>query len=311
MDINELAEEGRNFLDNGKAREALEVFMELNDKSPENADVLQKIGHCFKMLEDDESAAAYYEKSLALDPDNFETLFNCGECYLYTGRYEDSITVFEQVAEMAKQKGGDVGVIARQRIADANSHISNREGGDYMKLGKLQEALGCFQRAVEYNPLDKRNYANIGVIFLKQNNLDSAVQWMQKALDVDPEYVRGYYNLGSIYLNMGLLKNAIDLFEKAIEIEPDGRDSADIKNNLGVARERLDEFNKELFDILIGKIIPVSAERVSQLVGGITGRKIISTDIIIINSGKYKFNSFTEGGLISIEEKDGSISIKE
>lgn len=180
-----------------------------------------------------------------------------------------------------------------------------------MKEGLFDEAYKMFENAIELFPSDKRNYVNIGVIYLKKGEPENATEWMEKALEIDPDYVRGYYNLGTIYLNLGKDKKAISTFEKALEIEPEGRDSADIQTNLNVAKERFETSETEILSYLKNEKIEINNENILVLSNSVVEEKINSIDFIISKSGKMKIIAYSENGNFEITENKGKVGIKE
>jgi tetratricopeptide (TPR) repeat protein len=73
---------------------------------------------------------------------------------------------------------------------------------------------------------------NLGVEFSKLGKLDDAVTSFHKALALKPDYAKAHYNLGLTLQNLGKLDEAVASYRKAIVIKPD---YAEAHNNLGVA----------------------------------------------------------------------------
>lgn len=77
----ELIEQGNEFYLNGNFNKALDCYFKHLFKNEPSAELFMKIGHCNKMMNDNENAIEYYIKSLELEPENLESLFNCAEAY--------------------------------------------------------------------------------------------------------------------------------------------------------------------------------------------------------------------------------------
>jgi tetratricopeptide (TPR) repeat protein len=285
---NELIHKADEAYKNGEIEKALNLYFDFLFANQPTAELFMKIGHCNKVMGDDENALEYYEKSLELESENYETLFNYSEALMYVGRYDDAMDSITKLIQITENTGFEINELAKSKKNQIESQKHNYQGGLLMKEQRFDEAKEEFLIAIDLYPGDKRNYANIGVIYLKHDDTDSAIIWMRKAIEVDQYYVRGYYNLGTILMKKALFKQAIDIFTKALEIEPDGRDSEDIRRNLSVAEENLNIPKTEIINILSGKLPQISNDYIVELSNSIFSENILSADFIISKNGKYK-----------------------
>jgi tetratricopeptide (TPR) repeat protein len=306
---NEKMLQGDTLFEEGKTKDALDCYFDVLFKSEPNAEVFMKIGHCNKVMGDDENALEYYQKSLDLDPENLECLFNAGESHINLNHQEEGIELMEKVIELAAKTGGNIGKIALQKKQLAQGVLKNRLGGALLKEGDLEGAHEAFLEAIELYPQDQRNYANIGVIYLKQGDTEQGIEWFTKAIEVNPDYVRGYFNLGTLMIQMGRYQQAANLFSKALEIEPDGRDSEDLRTNLGVAEENKAAYMEELISILSGSQISMNQERITELINGIVEETITSADIVFLDNGKMKCIAYGANKNYEVLFNDASQSV--
>ncbi len=276
------------FYARGEIDAALAKYYDVLVQVEPDAALYRKIAHCNKILGEFENARDYYEKSLELDADNFETLFNYAETLAESGEHEEAIEAFDRVSQLAAATGGDIGAIAESRRKKSASVLLNRAGGALLKHGDLDGAYENFIRAIELDPDDRRNYLNIGVIFINRGDLPAAIEWMQKALEVDPGYIRGYFNLGTLHLKAGHFRRAIDVFNRALHIEPGHPDCDDIVTNLYKAQDQLELAEEELLACLRGDQAKVDLGELCNLANAVFADQIEAVDVAITQTGAYR-----------------------
>ena len=117
-------------------------------------------------------------------------------------------------------------------------------------LGKLDEAIEAYNKALSIKPDFTEAYNNMGLALKEQGKLDEAIGAYNKALSIKPDNAEAYYNMGNALKNQGKLDEAVEAYNKALSIKPD---YAKAHNNLGVTLKeqgKLDEaigaYNKAL-----------------------------------------------------------------
>lgn len=70
-------------------QKALRVFQELAYENPTESRVFNNLGNAYKFLDDYEKASNYYKKSIELDKNNKEALWNLSYCSLYNFNFID------------------------------------------------------------------------------------------------------------------------------------------------------------------------------------------------------------------------------
>jgi superkiller protein 3 len=109
----------------------------------------------------------------------------------------------------------------------------NNVGAEFLKQGKLAEALAEFRQAVTADPTYAAAWRNLGFALDKAGQLDEAVTAYQKAVALEPE-VNAYNNLGVLYDKKERYADAIQEFEKALKLSPG---NATVQKNLEQARQ--------------------------------------------------------------------------
>jgi tetratricopeptide (TPR) repeat protein len=117
--------------------------------------------------------------------------------------------------------------------AELVSEVERVAGGnDLFGLGRFDEALAWYEKALEVEPRNAATYFEIGRYhFMVSGKLDQAVVWLRKSISVDPDssmfFVGPYYVpawLAWIYLDLGDLDRAEHWIEQSLELAPESFD---------------------------------------------------------------------------------------
>jgi len=104
------------------------------------------------------------------------------------------------------------------------------EAGDYLKLGKLyyglgreEEALGWYEKAIVADSSNCDPYFNMGSLYMKRQNYPRAAQMFERKIACDPRSLSAYINAGITYMqpnNLNLARTR-ELFLESIELKGD------------------------------------------------------------------------------------------
>ena len=148
----------------------------------------------------------------------------------------------------------------------------NDLGAIYLKLGKYEQAIKQFQKALEVDPgytmgpflfgdvyTDEKNYQSkinefkdvikinreyarahnyLGLTHLKKKSYSSAETSLLESIKINPKYAKAHNNLGVLYEEMGETAKAIESYQTAQKLDPNDPDSL---YNLGLAYNNLED----------------------------------------------------------------------
>ena len=126
-------------------------------------------------------------------------------------------------------------------VTENNYLAYNNLGTCLSKKGQLNEALDCFQTALQIRPDNPDVLYNLGNVYARLGRWDEAITNYQRALQLTPDQADILNNLGFALATRKQLPEAIACFEAALKINPD---SASTHNNLAAIlfqEHRLDE----------------------------------------------------------------------
>lgn len=175
----------------GSYAEALECFEHLESLRAD-ANVYYNLGICYQNLERTEEAIAVYKKALELNCTHYESLNNLGLLYSDNKRFEESEQCFSELLSLNP---------------DYLNGIYNL-GHVKLLQDKLEEAEALFLRALQMmgggeHKLKAPALSNLGVVRYKQGKIKEAIGLYDQAIDIDPEYVSAHNNKASALLLLG------------------------------------------------------------------------------------------------------------
>jgi Flp pilus assembly protein TadD len=103
--------------------------------------------------------------------------------------------------------------------------------------GKVDSAIGMYEKAISVNPDHPRPYNNLGIALMNRGKIDEASRVLHKALEKAPEHPETHYNLGLTHSARDDLPKAEEHYLKAHEHFPEDSDP-DVHNNLGITLAR-------------------------------------------------------------------------
>jgi Tfp pilus assembly protein PilF len=96
----------------------------------------------------------------------------------------------------------------------------NNKGILLNALGKFEDALTCFDEAVEINGNQADVWFNKGYTHSVLGQLDEAVGSFKEAIEIDPNFEAAYMEIAFAYVQMGCAMDAVEMYDKSIELNP-------------------------------------------------------------------------------------------
>jgi tetratricopeptide (TPR) repeat protein len=145
---------------------------------------------------------------------------------------------------LLKMGRGDEAIAQYQKalqIKPDNAEAHNNLGNVLLQKGQVDEAMVHYQKTLQIKPDSAEAHNNLGNALFQKGQVDEAMVHYQKTLQIKPDSVGACYNLGNALLQKGKVDEAIAHYRKALQINPD---FADAHYNLGKAlcqKGRVDE----------------------------------------------------------------------
>jgi len=152
--------------------EAIEACTAITEIHPEWADVHFKLGRSYEARGFHGKAIAEYRKAISIN-ENYIDAHRClGELYSDEGFYNEAIEQFN--------------IVLNTKIKFDYADIYNYKGLALEKLGKIDESIEEYKKALEINPdYNEANY-NIAKLYQKKKFFDLAFEHISKAIKGAP-----------------------------------------------------------------------------------------------------------------------------
>ncbi len=118
-------------------------------------------------------------------------------------------------------------------------------GNYYYSKGKYNEALACYNWALELKPDDPATLMNRGVTYAKLERYEEALVDYNRSLELKPDDPATLTNRGVTYAKLERYEEALADYNRPLELRPD--DPATLTNR-GVAYAKLEKYKEALAD---------------------------------------------------------------
>ena len=218
--LQELFNKGIDLYRQGEYENAERYFSSVALSNPDRKDVREYLDSCRQKIAEKNKNTAKVEASnkTAMIQGDIESLYFSALKMFQSGEYDNAIAAFTKCRELSLQNGyNKYAESSKYYIGASKSAFAEhfyKSGYDYYKNDKLEAAVACYSKALEYNP----EYSAAKVELERLNNI----------------LAQGYYEKGAQALSAGANEKAKELFRKSLEYKIDKSES--IK-----ALERLEE----------------------------------------------------------------------
>ncbi|MDX1976715.1 MAG: tetratricopeptide repeat protein [Pseudanabaenaceae cyanobacterium bins.68] len=161
----------------------------------------------------------------------------------FTRQMEAAFNQMWQIFLAEEHKGAIPDPVADHDLYVAEAELLNREGIWFAQKHNLDQAIACWQKALELNPVDVNAQYNLATALSQSGQLDLAVEAFERVLELKPDYADAMYNLGLTLVKGHEIAGAVELYERALAIAPQ---DLDIYLALGAARFELREFEQAI-----------------------------------------------------------------
>jgi len=197
-------EMGKVYGSKGRYEDALNVYLEALEFSPENTELLTTIGLTYLRLDENMKAFDYLGNSLTHDP-------TCPKTILAAG------SVIQDHQDM------DVALI-KYRVAAVKTPncalLWNNIGMCFFGKEKYMAAISCLRRSLYLDPFQWITAHNLGLVFLHNEQNASAFHYLSASINLRPDSPSSYMYLGITLCRLEDFENAVAAYKKSIELDP-------------------------------------------------------------------------------------------
>jgi tetratricopeptide (TPR) repeat protein len=167
--------------------------------NPENIDirVLTSIGNCHRKLKTFADGIPFFKKALDKEPTNFYAIFGLADCYRGLNQQEQSLEYWNRILEQDPR----------------NKVILTRAGDAYRNLSKYEKAQEYYESALN---IEFDTYAIMGLALISkaQGKYEEAVVSLRRLKQQDQKNYRIYVEIAECCLKLGEKRQAIETLEE-------------------------------------------------------------------------------------------------
>ncbi|MCU0569808.1 MAG: tetratricopeptide repeat protein [Oculatellaceae cyanobacterium Prado106] len=191
----------------GRFEEAV-VWQARSLQDPPNAvEIYAALGGLYAAQQLWSEAIAAYQTCLSLDPNYAEAYRSLGSIYASLEEPElEAINRFQAVK-------------LQPSWATADNQFTL--GNSLMAVGKVEEAIVCYQRAIELRPEMLEAHYDLGVAFNQLQQWPLAEAAFLQALQINPNHAPSHYGLGKLAEQQEQFPKALAAYGQAAQLDPE------------------------------------------------------------------------------------------
>ena len=206
--------------DDKRFDEAERLFLQLLSRNTGGyADVFNRLGLIYSQKGLHERAAHYFEKALALNPKYTDASLSLVVTYNELQKFAEAERVFNQAAKAVRSEPASLDSFIEGKLANEHGKL----GDAYSDLGRYDQALEEYRKAVKLRPNFMDILTKIGTTLREKGDMAQAIETFTKAKEAGPKYVPAYIHLGMTYYSQGRQDLAIQEWKAAQKIDPANR----------------------------------------------------------------------------------------
>ncbi len=228
------------YLSQGKLDEAYATCYEALEILPNSGEIYKILGNIWQRMGQLESAKKSYKQAIQYNPNLAEAHGNLGSISARQQQWEEAIKYYEKAISIKPNFAGFYRNFAKiwQRLgkhelateysykalsleptsASATECLSL--GNKLLELGKVEEAIACYYRAIELDKKLSAAYNKLGNILIQQGELDRAITVYRQGIKLRPNNLILHYKLGEALTKKQQYQQAINAYHQAIELNP-------------------------------------------------------------------------------------------
>lgn len=240
-----LLKENKNFnkilqlINSEKYKEVRDELLNLENSCNNDFIFYDLLAQICEKLNFQKEAISYYEKSLFINNDFYQSKYNLAILYYKLKNFNKSQELFFQIINKNKNDFNsyyNLGVIKydQKQFSDAilflqkaislknDSFISHHHlAMCYESMGKFDLAIQIYTKAITLDDVNcSISLNNLGNIYLELKDFEKAVFFFQKALNYKVKKSSIYFNLGIANFGLNKIFESLSFFEKAIDLDP-------------------------------------------------------------------------------------------
>ena len=264
----------------GRLRDAVDIYEDLLRATPNDADLMQRLGAALAQSGRVAQGATLMSASLELKPDRPQVLLNLARALLSMGRADEALRCCDRAIALESAASGGfqlrgtaLAALGRTDEALANLgqavRLAPTDAGALIDLGvalassgRAHDALTCFERAIELDANQPSAHHNLAILTARMGDHERALGSFDRALALQPQHAALHSNRGTSLKALGRLTEALESYSIALAIEPG---NAEMLHNRAAVNSLLRRYPEALRDY--DELLARHGDRAPDLVG--------------------------------------------
>ena len=218
---------------------AVKCFAKIDSISPNDPQILCKLGVAFQKQGKMEEAIQSYKKSLKLHPDLFEARFYLGNALQKTGELDAAHSLFIDLLKHKKNLPEIHANIAnifyeKSEFSEALTHCNEAiflkpsvseivclKGRVLAKLERFEEAINVYTEFLKKDSRSTLALKGLSRAYSGRGNYSLAVDKLNQALGIEPQDIVALLNLGDLFQLLAQRSDAINCYEEVLKQQPE------------------------------------------------------------------------------------------
>ncbi len=208
----------------------------LSDRSLQK-DSFEQIGDIMKLLGNNNKAAEYYRKAVAVAPDNIPLRLSYAKMLDTLGSENAAVEEYNYI--LSKTTDNKEVLYALERIykkklenSPSDADITANLGAIMQKQGKFDEALLYYQKSEYLNPSNINTRLNVGTLYQQKGDNKTAIKAYDSVLILYPDNVNANLYKAQANAALGDTKAALEGYQKVLRLDPGNTDAQSQMLNL-------------------------------------------------------------------------------
>lgn len=226
--------------DQDRSLEAIAAYTRALSLEPNRAIAHLNRGSSHRKLGDFAAAEADYRRFIELEPDDYRGPYALGALHAAAGRYDEAIQwltaanrlnartplPLRELADVYFATGRpDATVTALEGARGRDPAIATAEyfdllGAAYGRLGRYDEAIEAFGRALRMNPAHGAALLHRAFAYLRSGRLDAALADFDSAATGMPDNARAHYGRAETLMKLGRHAEALNAARRSLALDP-------------------------------------------------------------------------------------------
>lgn len=259
--MNELFEEARKFLEEGKIREAIVIYEHIVKKMPDYHEARHDLARLLLECDETDAAIIVLEEGIARNNSEVPFWFLKGVIYLKLKKYNEALKSFKMVEKLEGLSTPlvlNMGLVHRElgavsvglELLENWLERSEGESAIYCLIAELKmEVKEWDQALIVVEQGLKKDEKNINLLYLKGVLLSRKKKWLEaipilrKLLDSMPNNMTIMHELGWAYVQISHLEGGIELLDKCYIANPT---NSSVLFDLAAAYSQVPDFEKSM-----------------------------------------------------------------